>query len=138
MGARYTGMNETGRVLATTEEERFAGPDWILIEYPDDFDFEIQDQYRVVDGELIHDPLPEPADIQIARLKNKLAETDYAVIKVYEAMVIGEALPDEDAARYSEMISQRQEWRSRINELEASLEGGEADGGTVEVGSDVA
>lgn len=127
-----------GRITCTTYKEQYRQPEDIEFEFPDDFDFNTQYEYRIVDGELIHDPLPDPPEMQIARLKNKLAETDYAVIKVYEAMVIGEALPDEDAARYSEMISQRQEWRSQINELEASLGGGEADGGTDEMGSDSA
>ena len=77
--------------------------------------------------------------MQIAQLKQQLAATDYAVIKVYEAMVTGDELPEEEASRYADMIVQRREWRSQINDLEASLEeGGDADGGTDEVGSDPA
>ena len=40
-------------------------------------------------------------------------------------MVTGEALPDEDAERYAEVIEQRKAWRIQINELEASSEGGD-------------
>ena len=50
---------------------------------------------------------------EIAELKAKLSASDYAVIKIAE----GAAQPEE----YAELISQRQEWRTRINELEAAL-----------------
>lgn len=120
----YVSTDETGRIGATTEYEQFAiGMD--EFEFPEDFDFSLQNEYRIVDGELVHDPLPEPPELQIANLKSQLAETDYAVIKVYESMVTGDALPEEDASRYAEIISQRQQWRAQINELESSLEGGE-------------
>ena len=66
--------------------------------------------------------IPEPSSEnlalhEIAELKRKLSETDYAVIKIAE----GAAQPDE----YSEVIGQRAIWRARINELEAEL-GGES------------
>ena len=50
---------------------------------------------------------------EISSLKSKLAASDYAVIKIAE----GAATPEE----YADLISQRQQWRARINELEASL-----------------
>lgn len=48
---------------------------------------------------------------EIAELKAKLADSDYAVIKIAE----GAATKEE----YAELIEQRQQWRARINELEA-------------------
>lgn len=48
---------------------------------------------------------------EIRLLKYKLAETDYAVIKIAE----GAATVEE----YADVIAQRKEWRARINELEA-------------------
>lgn len=50
---------------------------------------------------------------EISELKLKLTASDYAVIKIAE----GAATPEE----YADLISQRQQWRARINELEASL-----------------
>ena len=121
----FVQTDETGRILVTTPHAEFAGPEMFEFEFPDDFDFSQQNAYRIVDGELVNDPLPEPVGNQIAALKTKLAETDYVVTKVSEAMVVGEALSDEEAERYSEIITQRREWRAQINDLEASLEGGE-------------
>ena len=52
---------------------------------------------------------------QIRELKQKLFDTDYKAIKYAEGL-----LTDEE---YAEVKAQREEWRKRINELEASLEG---------------
>ena len=52
---------------------------------------------------------------EISELKKKLFDTDYKAIKYSEGW-----LTDEE---YAEAKAQREEWRKRINELEASLEG---------------
>lgn len=88
------------------------------LELPDDFDLKRVRDYVVRDGEVYHDsaPTPEPtAAEQIAALKTKLAATDYAIIKIAE----GAATADE----YADTIALRQEWRDKINALEAQ-EGG--------------
>lgn len=59
--------------------------------------------------------IPEPSEEEIKQarideLKQKLAETDYVVIKIAE----GEATRDD----YEDVLNQRQAWRSEINELE--------------------
>lgn len=116
----YVSVDETGRILATTEFEEYAEGMSEFI-FPDDFDFGTQNEYRIVDGELVHDPLPESPETQIADLKAKLAETDYVVIKVYEAMVTESELPDDDVQRYSSIIQQRGLWREQINQLESEV-----------------
>ena len=50
-------------------------------------------------------------DIQM--LKNNLSETDYKAIKYAEGLLT------ED--EYEEVFSQRQQWRNKINELEAII-----------------
>lgn len=60
--------------------------------------------------------MPEPTEeeinqARIAELKQKLAETDYAVIKIAE----GEATQDD----YAEVLAQRKDWRAEINKLQA-------------------
>ena len=52
---------------------------------------------------------------QIGELKQKLSDTDYKAIKYSEGW-----LTDEE---YAEVKAQREEWRTEINRLEASLEG---------------
>ena len=82
--------------------------------------------YAVVDGkftikrrtptiEELHNDDIQAINREISELKKKLFDTDYKAIKYSEGW-----LTDEE---YAEVKAQREEWRKRINELEASLEG---------------
>lgn len=101
---------------------------------PDDFDDSVFVQYRgfvnikhkdgyltkmtgnkkALDAYLAEYPDPNPKkaeyEAEIAELKQKLADTDYQVIKHADG-----ALTDEE---YQPIKAQRAEWRARINELE--------------------
>lgn len=48
---------ETGRICATTDREEYSDG-MIEFDFPEDFDFSVQDEYRIEDGKLIYDPLP--------------------------------------------------------------------------------
>lgn len=123
----YVSTGDDGRIFVTTDNEAYTDESYFEFDFPEDFDYSLQNEYRIVDGELVHEPIgPSPStQEQISELKQKLLDTDYMVIKVYESMVTGEVLPDEDAERYAEVIEQRKAWRIQINELEASSEGGD-------------
>ena len=82
--------------------------------------------YAVVDGkftikrrtptiEELHNDDIQDINREINELKKKLFDTDYKAIKYSEGW-----LTDKE---YAEVKAQREEWRKRINELEASLEG---------------
>ena len=82
--------------------------------------------YAVVDGkftikrrmptvEELHKDDIQAINREISELKKKLSDTDYKAIKYSEGW-----LTDEE---YAEAKAQREEWRKRINKLEASLEG---------------
>ena len=82
--------------------------------------------YAVVDGkftikrrtptvEELHNDDIQDINREINVLKKRLFDTDYKAIKYSEGW-----LTDEE---YAEVKAQREEWRKRINELEASLEG---------------
>ena len=53
----YVQTDENGIIVCTTEYEEYASEDMFKYEFPDDFDFSLQNKYRLVDGELILDPL---------------------------------------------------------------------------------
>ena len=87
------------------------------------------DHYRVVRGteeEGLYwsvEEIPQPteterkiqaAETEIAQLKAKLNETDYVVAKIAEGVSTKED--------YAEVLEDRQEWRARINELEAEIQ----------------
>lgn len=118
----YTQIDDSGRILVTTSYKEYTDDSYIEFTFPDDFDFSIQNEYRIVDGELVHDPLPVPADQRIAELKANLSETDYVVTKLAEMMLTGATISDEDSDRYSEIIANRQAWRDEINQLESGKE----------------
>ena len=82
--------------------------------------------YAVVDGKFtikrrtptikeLHNDDIQDINREINELKKKLFDTDYKAIKYSEGW-----LTDEE---YAEVKAQREEWRKRINKLEASLEG---------------
>ena len=54
----YVCTDKDGRIQYTTDTAEYAGSDAIQFEFPKDFDFSTQVEYRIVDGELIHDPIP--------------------------------------------------------------------------------
>lgn len=58
---------------------------------------------------------------QIADYKTKLADTDYILTKMVEYNVSNTTMPEEDAARYAEIIKQRAQWRAEINRLEGEV-----------------
>ena len=55
-------------------------------------------------------------------LKEKLKKTDYIGSKYIDAIIKGDANKAEVIAQlYSKEIKEREEWRNRINEIEAEL-----------------
>lgn len=64
MNTRFIAIDEEGRIQASTFEE-YASDDMTEFTFPDDFDFSLQHEYKIQNGELIHDPLP-PTEEEIA------------------------------------------------------------------------
>jgi hypothetical protein len=58
---------------------------------------------------------------EIKRIKKELADTDYIIIKSYEAELLGEEQPY-DKEYIKEVATKRSEMRNQINQLEAILE----------------
>lgn len=72
-------------------------------------------KYTETDGEIIMSWEAYPNYEEIERLKKKLTETDYQVIKCYEASLVGGEMP----YNVQNMHEERQEIRNEINRLEA-------------------
>lgn len=92
----YVGVDKDGRIGATTDSKEFASDDMISFEFPADFDFSIQYEYRIVDGELVHDPLP-PADEEIAaeQTRQRNAQIQLAIPMMVQAN--SASIPDAQA-----------------------------------------
>ena len=69
----YYSADDTGRILATTTEE-YVTEDMGEFDFPESFDFLKQSEYRIQDGELIHDPLPPSDEEQAAQAEAERRE----------------------------------------------------------------
>lgn len=71
-------------------------------------------------------PLKELKQEEVVKYKKYLADTDYVVIKITEAMVIGnQQIIDELKNKYADVINERDEARKKINELEEEIKNGQ-------------
>lgn len=61
----YVELDDTGRISVTSQYQEYVSEDAIEFTFPDDFDFSLQHEYKIQNGELIHDPLP-PTEEEIA------------------------------------------------------------------------
>ena len=98
------------------------------LELPDEFDLKSTRDYVFQNGALIRDPY-EPAPSvseQVARLKQKLAETDYIAAKTVDTLIGAQSLSAlltalaEARSEYQEVLELRKTWRQQIRELEAA------------------
>lgn len=105
----FASLDENGRVCATSDEQ------WddsaVEVEFPEGFDFAAQSDWRVVDGELLHDP-PEPTEEQQA------ARAEYEAA-VYQSEMLA-ALPDA-VAELSEAVSDNSDEGSGLADAVAEL-----------------
>lgn len=82
----YVAVDEEGRIGATTEYEEYASEDMIEFDFPEDFDFNTQNEYKIQNGELVHDPLPpseEEIEMQNAMLRSQ--QIQFAVPMMVQA-----------------------------------------------------
>ena len=76
----YVQTDRSGRILATTGHEEYAGDAYFELDFPEGFDFSRQGEWRVIDGELIHDPLPPTEEEQAAAEEaERRAQIDLAI-----------------------------------------------------------
>jgi hypothetical protein len=80
--------------------------------------------FKIIDNNLIYDNqsnlnnlAKKPKYKQLSYLKKLLQETDYKIIKCYEAFMRQQPLP----YNLEELAAQRDSWRAEINQLEEEL-----------------
>lgn len=94
---RFASLDAEQRVRATTQpltEDQEPAAGEIAIDFPADFDFFRQQDYRWVEEALVHDPLPEPElppdyATRVAALEENLLTSYMAVAELYEMMTGG-------------------------------------------------
>lgn len=117
----FISTDETGRITATSEKPEYL-IDPVEFEFPEDFDFSTIGEYVVENGKLKYSRSQQSIKEEIGEYQEKLNATDWVVIKINEATIKGE---DSSALtmKYADIIEERDEYRSKINELEGLLDG---------------
>lgn len=111
---------EQGQRMAELRNAGFL--DFVSSEQPQDEPGKIAvDSFDIVDGKLVQTwSFKEDFsayETEIEALKVSLSESDYQVIKCYEASLVGDALPYDMGVLHAK----RQEIRDKINELQAKM-----------------
>ena len=91
----YAAVDENGRIGATTDDKEYA-EGMIEIDFPEDFDFTKQDEYRIVDGELSHNPKPlSEEELAAEETRQRNAQIQLAIPMMVQANSAD--IPDEQA-----------------------------------------
>lgn len=92
---RYVSVDAAGRIMATTEFEEYA-EGMRLFEFPDNFDFLIQNEYRIENDRLIHDKLPPTEEeIRLQKEAEYRSELETATLMFVRTSAVN--LSDEEA-----------------------------------------
>ena len=108
MAKRYTVVNDDDRIFITTSDNSDPDHKYVEIEFPDDFDFDKQYEYKIIDGELVHDPLP-PTQKELYVERQKLVSEQINTAVLLFVRSSAKAFSDEDALSVSELYS---DWSS--------------------------
>lgn len=65
---RYVATDNIGRVTVTVSDKEYTDETYFKFDFPDEFDFGKQNDYRIVKGKLAHDPAP-PTEEELATQK---------------------------------------------------------------------
>lgn len=119
---------ENNRISAwlTEEPEKEFISDFLEVELEEIPEEVIFGAHSIVNGKLVfldfnelekNKQIKNDKILQINNLKIKLNETDYQVIKCYEASLLEEEIP----YNLEELLAQRKTWREEINSLEFEI-----------------
>lgn len=98
--AHYVSVDDTGRIQVTVENEEYTDDSYFVFDFPENFDFATQSDYRIVDGELVNDPKP-PTEAEIAYAKDILRRAQLETATTMLVQNNAENLTDEQALSVS-------------------------------------
>lgn len=90
-------LNDEGYIGAITDKEEFSEGMTEFI-FPDDFDFTRYEEYRVVDGELVHDP-KQPSEEQIQNEHDQKVQEQIALAIPMMVQANSASIPDAQAVQ---------------------------------------
>lgn len=90
-------LNDEGYIGAITDKEEFS-EGMTEFKFPDDFDFTHYDEYRVVNGEVVHDPKP-PSEEQIQNEHDQKFHEQIALAIPMMVQANSASIPDAQAVQ---------------------------------------
>ena len=93
------------------------------VEYTTHWDYNLYTLYTSEELEEIKkEKEKEQLLIQLGDLEQKMYESDDVVMQIVEQQILGVEVMEEDAQRYAEIITQRMDWRSQIDEIKTKIQ----------------
>lgn len=94
----YAHVNDDFYIDVTVEDEQYADDSYVEFDFPENFDFTKQSEYKIVDGELIHDPLPPSEEELEYERQQKLNEQIQLAVPMTVQLRSAD-IPDEQAVK---------------------------------------
>lgn len=101
----YVSVDKSGRIMATTGSIGYKTDDMFEFNFPNDFDFLKQDDYRIVNSELIFDPVPD-SDVKKEVERNALRQNQFQTAVLLFINANTKPLTDEQALSVSLLIDE--------------------------------
>lgn len=106
----FVQTDDDGRILATTDREKYTDDTYVQFDFPEDFLFWSQNSYRIVDGELVLDP-PQETEEELAARTAAQEREQIQIATVMLARMMASQLTDEQAVQIPLIF---QEWKDLI------------------------
>lgn len=112
----HVATDADGRINYTSEDYS-AGESGFEFDFPENFDFGTQSDYRIVDGELIHDPKGPTVAQRAATLRASISNADTTITETYAGIMSG-SVTEEQAQACAQAMDNRAAWVAELSEIE--------------------
>ena len=93
------------------------------VEYTTCWDYNLYTLYTTEELEQIaKDKEKEQFLTQLGDLEQKMSESNDTIMQIVEQQILGIEVMEADAQRYAEIIAQRMDWRSQIDEIKTKIQ----------------
>lgn len=104
----YVQTGTNGRILVTVSNDEYTDETYIMFEFPADFDYAKQNEYRIANGELVHDPLP-PSEQQLQAEREQLKKQQLETATLMMVRSSAPTMTDAQALELSELF---EDWQA--------------------------
>lgn len=93
------------------------------VEYTTYWDRQLYTQYTEEElAQIEKEKDREQLVVQLGDLEQKMSESNDAIMQIVEQQILGIAVMEADAQNYAEIIAQRMDWRSQIDEIKTKIQ----------------